>query len=75
MPARKAPAKTALPIKAPPKPLVKKAMTGLRNPRSQPPRDRASVDGRVGADAAAGAKSKTKEPKRKKAQPRGLINR
>lgn len=54
----------SLPIKNPPEALVQTAMNGLRNPLSQLPADRQSVDGRVGADAAAGAKIKGKKPTR-----------
>jgi hypothetical protein len=59
-----------LPIKGPPPALVKKAMAGLPHPRSQPPKDRQSVDGRVGADAAAAAKMAPKaKSKPKKGKP------
>jgi hypothetical protein len=57
-------------IKAPPAGIVSNAMTGLHNPRSQSPSDRQSVDGRVGAEAAAVAKVVPKAKPKTKSKPR-----
>jgi hypothetical protein len=59
----------ALPIKAPPKPLVSNAMATVRNPLSRPTKVQQSVAARVGADAAAGAKIQLKPKGKKPARP------
>lgn len=70
---KKAAAKRAAPAPATIKPAAKKmvsnAMGGLAQPRTQGPKRRQSVDGRIGAEAAAQARAQRPKPKTKARRP------